>query len=75
MSAEMPDLLSIALELHMNRTGASDGYFCTGERDEHLAILRERLANWRVGLRGSERFDDAVRELLSAAVAEWDVTP
>ena len=73
---EPPDLLSIAMELHANRWGSSDSYatWCQpeGTKDEHLKLLKDRLVAWKTGAPFTKRFDDAVKNLLEAAVAEWE---
>jgi hypothetical protein len=66
------DLLAIAAALHCAWTGSCDG-LPDAERDRLLAIVRARLANWRETTWPAVRdYDEAVRALLMAVVAEYD---
>lgn len=63
-------LLSAAEGLHMAVTGAGD----PGPRGEPTAVanlLKRRLADWR-NPEGCSPYDNAVKALCEAALAEWE---
>jgi hypothetical protein len=69
------NLLSIALELHMNHTGASDSYISLGHetRLRHIEILTKRLKHWSRPLEERRDFDEAVRRVLIVALREQGI--
>jgi hypothetical protein len=73
-------ILCIAEELHSNRWGSSDSYalWCQpeGTKEKHLAYLKEKLKRWRPSASPHwEQFDNAVKSVITAAIAEWEQTP
>lgn len=61
-------LVECALDVHMTTTGA-----CERSRDDQNAdvkVLAEALMKWKPGRPQHERFDNAVRELVGAALSE-----
>lgn len=56
----------------MNHTGSSDSYLSLGAEEEarHIRILRARLAHWSDPKSLWERFDNAVKALVEATLAE-----
>ena len=68
------DVLAIAMELHTNRWGSNDSFLCLppGTKDVYLRILKHRLQTWRPGHARCVQFDEAVRNLLLAAVQEYE---
>lgn len=60
-------LLTAAQMLHQCTTGAADG-----NEDGLVGFIVYRLDHWEPSaLKSSRRFDEAVREVCLAALAEW----
>lgn len=67
------DLLGVVSELRTSLWGASDP-LSEDEETRYVEFLRSRLAAWEPSTTGRlERYDDAVRELCAAALAEYDL--
>jgi hypothetical protein len=66
-------LLDIAADLHMSITGASD---CTDHATQEMQAkaIRHALDTWSKPLPRSEKWDNAVKWLLEAVVAEWEAS-
>lgn len=64
-------LLATCEELRMNASGASDSYGPVA-REVMAGYLRRRLTGWREGVAWAKRYDDAVKELVGAALAEYE---
>lgn len=63
-------VLDVALALHGSHTGASDP-LAPSDREDAVAFLTERVERWKPSSPArSKRFDDAVREVLKAALEE-----
>lgn len=62
-------VLDVALALHMSHMGGSDP-FRPEDRDRYVAFLTERVEKRRPSIKLGKRFDDAVREVLKAALDE-----
>lgn len=62
-------VLEICLYLHMHHNGASDPLDAETYA-EYLQHITNRLSNWREGQAISKQFDDAVKSLIQATIAE-----
>lgn len=63
-------LLDIALCLHGINTGSSESFDSDRIRRESIEILQEALVCWTPGLGGSEKFDNAVKNLIEVVLEE-----
>lgn len=61
-------LLSCALDVHMTAMGSQGRDQDSQNMD--VNVLVNAISNWRVGHDRSKRFDDAVKELILAAISE-----
>ncbi len=62
-------VLDVALDVHMTNTGAYDRP--SQDQQDDLSVLREYLDNWRPSIpKECERFDNAVKEVIQAALVE-----
>lgn len=66
--AERQDVLGLALDLHMATTGSMDLQW--EHMDHAIAHLEVRLSNWSTFATRTAVFDEAVRMLLTVALAE-----
>lgn len=68
------DILAVCLALHTSHTGSAEPL--PGEEEaRYVAWLRQRLAEWQTPHPRTQRFDDAVKALVEATLAESGVTP
>ena len=63
------DVLGLALDLHMWKTGSGPDLQAE-HRDHAIFFLENRLANWSSSGKHDAVFDQAVRLLLTVAVSE-----
>lgn len=70
---EQWQVLDVALALHMSKTGASDPM--QGDEGEAIEFLTKRIREWKPAPTFTEQFDNAVKAVLVAALAERGVTP
>lgn len=61
-------ILDCALDVHMTVTGASERSLTDQSND--IDVLEHTLAKWRDGHKNSVTFDNAVRQLIVAALEE-----
>lgn len=61
-------ILEIALEVHMAATGSSE--MSVADMNEYVGVLEAAVRHWEPPTI-SKRFDDAVFELISAALEEY----
>lgn len=68
------DLMAVCQDLHMNHSGASDSFLCEprGFREKLIAFLRERLDNWTPSVPSFKAYDDAVKAVVEATLAECE---
>jgi hypothetical protein len=62
------NLLDCALDVHMTTTGSMER--SQEQQIADIKVLNETLLKWRVGHSDVERFDNAVKQLIIAALAE-----
>jgi len=69
------DILHVALDVHMTTTGSMERSYATGDQEQQadIEILKKKLANWEPSIKRSLAFDNAVRALIVAALAEVEV--
>jgi len=63
-------LLDIALDVHMTANWSYDRDANGSEHQEDVKILKYALDNWKEGRKEYSRFDNAVKELIEAALEE-----
>ena len=63
------EILPVCLGLHMAHTGSADP-LPEEDKARHVAWLRQRLADWQPAPVWWTRFDDAVKALIEATLAE-----
>lgn len=61
-------LVECALDVHMTTTGSFER--SDSDQNADVAVLTEALMTWKAGRPQDERFDNAVKELISASLAE-----
>lgn len=64
-------ILETCEELHMTMTGASEGMSANAFR-ARITYLEKRLGSWHRSRGSEERYDEAVRALMLAVLAEYD---
>lgn len=67
---EYPDIVSCAESLHEHTTGSSDALAETEEK-KVVEFLKMRLEDWQSSRSESARYDEAVRQLVREAIAEY----
>lgn len=69
---ESMSLLALCEALHMVASGSvPENCMRKHEVVQSLNDLREKLAKWAPSQAQSQRYDDAVKELVLATIAEW----
>jgi hypothetical protein len=69
MTAVDEPLSEICQQLHMSGNGSSDLMFAD-EREAMVAYLLKRIADWKLSDPASDAYDNAVKALLRATIAE-----
>jgi hypothetical protein len=61
-------ILECALDVHMTFTGSMER--SPADQEDDVRVLFYALKNWQEGHAFAKRFDDAVKELISAALVD-----
>ena len=61
-------LVECALDVHMTTTGSAER--SRDDQNADVKVLADALMKWKQGRPQDERFDNAVREMIGAALAE-----
>lgn len=65
-------LLALCEALHMVASGVADGCMRHSEVERSLNDLRVKLKAWKPSPSFTKRYDDCVKALVEATLAEWE---